>query len=86
MVVLDADGLFAVMFKNTFQDILLVPGHSVARGNHKAVINEGFHRYLNKVHKIHLPEKSSVHQWLQGVFFIMYSWNSVPVDGTGIYK
>ena len=40
------------MFKKTFQETLLIPTHAVARGGHKAVINKGFHRYLNKVKKL----------------------------------
>ena len=40
------------MFKKTFQETLLIPVHEVARVSLKAIINEGFYRYLNKVHKI----------------------------------
>ena len=29
--------------------------------------------------------KGCLHQWLQGLFFIIYACNSVPVDGTNIY-
>ena len=35
MIVLDADGIFSEMFKNTFQETLLIPVHAVARDNHK---------------------------------------------------
>ena len=51
-IVVDADGLFPGMFKNNFQETLLIPAHSFASGNHKAIKNEGFHRYFNKVQKI----------------------------------
>ena len=43
MIIVDADGLFDGMFKKNFQETLPIPVHEVARGNHKAVINEGFH-------------------------------------------
>ena len=43
MIVVDAYGLFAGVFKKTFQDTLLIPLHAVARGNQKEIINEGFH-------------------------------------------
>ena len=43
IIVVDADGLFSVIFKKTFQESLLIPVHAVARGNHKTIINEGFH-------------------------------------------
>ena len=39
MIVVDADVLFAVMFKNTLQEALLIPVHTVARGNNKAMGN-----------------------------------------------
>ena len=40
------------MFKKTFQEILLISVHSVARVKHNEIINEGFYQYLNKVQKI----------------------------------
>ena len=52
MIVVDTDGLFTGTFKKTFQETLLISVHAVERGNHKAIRNEGFHRYLNKVQKI----------------------------------
>ena len=81
---MDADGIFVGMFNNNFQEILLIPVHAVARENHKEVINEGFHRYFNKVQKINLEEKVSLHEWLQGILFALYAWNSGQLDGTGI--
>ena len=35
MIVVDADGIFAGIFKKKFQETLLIPVHSVSRGNHK---------------------------------------------------
>ena len=72
------------MFKKTFQETLLISVHMVARGNHKAIINEGFHRYLKKVQKINSADKGSLHKWLQGILFPLYAWNVGPVDGTDI--
>ena len=81
---MDADRLLAGMFKKTFQETLLILVHEVARVNHKTIINEGFHRYLNKVQKINSVDKGSLHQWLQGVFFVLYDLNSVPIKRTYI--
>ena len=81
---MDADGLFFGMFRKDSQEILSIPVHAVARGNHKVIINEGFRRYLNKLHKINSADKGSFHQWLQGIFFALYAWNSGSVDGTNI--
>ena len=72
--------------KKTFQETLRIPVHAVARGNHKSIINEGFHRYLNKVHTINSADKGSLHQWLQFVLFALYAWNAGPVDGTDISR
>ena len=43
---------FSGMFRNNFQEILLILVYVFSRVNHKATINEGFCRYLNKVQKI----------------------------------
>ena len=72
------------MFKKTFQNTLLILVHAFARGNHKEIINEGFHRYLNKVQNINSADKGSLHQWLKGVLLALYAWNSGPVDRTDI--
>ena len=79
-VFLDADGLFSGMFKKNFQQTLIIPVHTVARGNHKTIRNEGFHRYLNKVQNINTSDKGSLNQWSQGVLFALYAWNTGPVD------
>ena len=49
MIVVDVDGLFSGIFKKTFQEILIIPVHAVARANQKAIRNKGLYRYLNKL-------------------------------------
>ena len=44
IIVVDADDLFDVMFKNNYQETLLIRVHAVSRVKHKALINEGFQR------------------------------------------
>jgi hypothetical protein len=62
-----------------------IPFHTVAKENHKkAILNKRFHRYLNKVEKIHQARCESLDQWTMGVFFALYGWNASPVDGTNI--
>jgi hypothetical protein len=56
--------MFTTLFHN-----LGIPVVSVSRGNHKAVRNERFHRYLNKVEMINTSETNSFSQWKQGVVF-----------------
>ena len=77
---------FSGMLKKNLQENLLIQVHAVATGNHKAIINEGLHGYLNKVQEINSAEKGSIHQWLQGVLFALYAWNTGPVDGTDIAR
>ena len=84
MVVVDADELFIGVFRKTFEETLLMRVHAVGRGNQKSIVNEGFHCYLKKIHKLNLAYKVSLRLWLQGLFFALYAWNSVPVDGTDI--
>ena len=68
------------MFKKTFKDTLLIPVHTVARVNYKAIRNQLFHHYLNKLQKINSAYKGGLHQWLQGIFFVLYAWNSGLVN------
>ena len=57
MIVVDADEMFYGIFRKTFRGTLLIPVHAVTRGNHKVIINEGFHRYLNKPQNINSSDK-----------------------------
>ena len=69
---MDADGIFEAMFKNAFQETLLIPMHAVARVKHKAIINLGFHFYFNKFQKINSVDNVILNKWLQGVFFTVF--------------
>ena len=62
----------------------MIPVYAVARFNHKEIRNDGFHCYLNKLQKINSEDKGSLHQCLQGLFFALNDWKSVPVDVTDI--
>ena len=52
IICVDAYDFFSGIFKKIFQETLLIPIHVVERGNHKKIINEGFHRNFNKTQKI----------------------------------
>ena len=56
----------------------------VAPEDHDAILNEWFHRYLNKVEAIHAAEMTSFSQWELGALFASYAWNASPVDGTDV--
>jgi hypothetical protein len=83
LVVVDAGGEFAGIFREMCRT-LLIPIDTAAPENHKAVRNERFHRYLNKVQRINTANKDSMHQWKQGTLFALYAWNAAPIDGTDI--
>ena len=72
---------FSWMFKNIFQETLLVLLHTVARVNLEEIIKEGFHIYLKKIHKINSIGKSGLHQWLKEVFLVLCVCNEGPVYG-----
>ena len=83
LIVVDADGLFQATFKQLFA-ALMIPVIAVSKENHKAVWNECFHCFLNKVECINSADSGNLHQWLQGVFFALYAWNAKPMDGMDI--
>ena len=83
IIIVDADSKFCRIFKKTFES-LGIHIEVVSRENHKAVRNERFHRYLNRVQQINTAETGSFFQWKQGVTFALYGWNAGPIDGTNI--
>jgi hypothetical protein len=66
--------------------ILTLPYHAVAAENHKTILCERFHRYLNKVEKIHAADCESLSQWRMGECFALYAWNASPIEGTDIIR
>ena len=62
LIIVEADTIFAGEFKGVF-NILRIPVDSVSKENHKAVRNERFHRYLNKVQRINSADVGSLFQW-----------------------
>ena len=74
-------GLVVVMCK-----MLGIPHMTVARGNHRAIRNERYHRYLNKALKITAADLRSTMAWWQTVPFAVYVWNASPIDGTDLIR
>lgn len=60
--------------------------HVVARENHDAILCERFHRYLNKVERIHTADTDSFSDWILGAGFATYAWNASPIDGTDVTR
>lgn len=63
-----------------------LPFYTVSRGNHKAILCERFHRYLNKVQRIHAANCETHQEFILGTIFAVYAWNAAPVDGTNIVR
>jgi hypothetical protein len=60
--------------------------HAVSRENHDAILCERFHRFLNKVERIHTVDTTSFSDWVLGAFFATYAWNAAPIDGTDVTR
>jgi hypothetical protein len=74
-------------FKGLFQEVcklLNIEHHVAARGNHKAVGVEKFHRFLNKAVAIAANDRGTVVVFVELAHTATYAWNSSPIDGTDI--
>ena len=85
LVIIDSGSEFAGALKTLCQNIGL-PHYTVSKGNHKAIICERFHRYLNKIQRIHAADCETFQDFMFGTIFAVYAWNSAPVDGTNIVR
>ena len=85
LVIIDSGSEFAGALITLCQNIQL-PHYTVSKGNHKAIICERFHRYLNKIQKIHAANCETFQDFMFGTIFAVYAWNSAPVDGTNIVR
>jgi hypothetical protein len=72
LVTVDATVCSQGAFKQLFQ-ILRIPVDPVSQENHKAIRNEMFHRYLNKVQRINTADVDSLFRWKQGALFSLYA-------------
>ena len=85
LIIIDAGGAFAG-FLLRMCALLGIPHHTVAKENHRAILCERFHRYLNKVEVINAAECASFQEWVQGSLLALYAWNAAPVDGTNVCR
>jgi hypothetical protein len=60
--------------------------HTVSKENHKAILTERLHRYLNKVQRLHALDCAVIDDWVIGTTFGIYAWKSAPTDGTDIVR
>ena len=85
LVIIDSGSEFAGALQ-TLCGGIGIPNYTVSRGNHKAIICERFHRYLNKIQKIHAINCETFQDFMFGTIFAVYAWNAAPVDGTNIVR
>lgn len=85
MVLVDDGSEFKSVVQRTCE-VLMIPFHVVSKENHKAILCERFHRYLNKVNRIHGLNCSTIDDWMKSVSFAVYAWNAAPVDGTNVTR
>ena len=85
LAMLDDDNNFKGQFIKLCESIGIAC-HAVSPGNHRAVLNERFHRYLNKVQKSHAADCQSLTKWIMGALFALCAWNASPIDGTNIIR
>jgi hypothetical protein len=74
-------------FKGLFKTVCLMLGlsfHVAAKGNHKAVGVEHFHRFLNKAVAIAANDRGTPTVFVEAAHTATYAWNSSPINGTGI--
>lgn len=85
VVVVDADS----KFKDVFQEmckILKIHFWPLSRGNHKGLIVEKYHRFLNKTQTIAGNERGTHLTILQNAKLSQYAWNSAPIDNTDVVR
>ena len=85
LVIIDSGSEFAGAVKTLCQNIGL-PYYTVSKGNHKAILCERFHRYLNKIQRKHAADCETFQDFMFVTIFAVYAWNSAPVDGTNIVR
>ena len=76
-------------FKSVFKDICAALGiiyWPLARGNHKGMSIEKYHRFLKKTQAILGQDRGAHELFLKNAKTSQYAWNSAPIDGTDILK
>lgn len=76
-------------FKSTFKelcDILRIKYWVLARSNHKGLIVERFHRFLNKIQTIDGTNRGTHDGFIRTAKTAQFAWNSAPIDGTDVVR
>ena len=62
------------------------PFECAAKRNHKSLLIEKFHRFLNKAVIIEAGYRGTVNCFVEDGIAAGYAWNSAPIDGTDIIR
>ncbi len=85
VIVVDADSKFRSAFEDTCKKLRIM-FWPLARGNHKGLSVERYHRFLNKTQTIVGHERGSHLTILQNAKLSQYAWNSAPIDNTDVTR
>ena len=85
LILLDGDSAFKGVLVQMCT-ILGVRYRVVPPEAHNAVMIEGYHRFLNKIQRIHQANTRSYENWKLGMLFAAYAWNASPVDGLDVIR
>ena len=85
VVVVDADSKFLREFEQMCIALKMV-FWPLARGNHKAMRVECYHRFLNKTQTIVGQDRGTHETFIQNAKTSQYAWNSAPIDDTDISR
>ena len=85
VVVIDDGSPFKKEFKEMCT-ILRIKYWVLARGNHKGLGVERFHRFVNKVETIDGNDRGSHDGFIRTAKTAQYAWNSAPIDGTDVVR
>ena len=83
LVVIDDVTPFKAAFTAAY-DSLKIPFEYAAKRNHKSLLVEKFHRFLNKVVTIAASDRGTLDCFVEAGISTDYAWNSAPIDGTDI--
>ena len=85
LVVIDDGTPFKAAFTSAC-DSLKIPFECAAKRNHKSLLVEKFHRFLNKVVTIAASDRGTLDCFVEAGISAGYAWNSAPIDGTDIIR
>ena len=85
VVVVDADSKFRGVFEELCKILKLV-FWPLARGNHKGLGVERFHRFFNKTQTICGNDRGTHESFTTNIKTSQYAWNSAPIDNTDIIR